>query len=327
MTGNLTEALSFTLEALQLYRETGDCFGELHTLMDIAPLRLTMGEGEKALTSYKQALEMAKRMGGHMLKEGHALRGMGIIYQQQGKTDQAQACLAASRDRLSEAGDFGSLADVCQRLGDLLAGEYQQYAEATSCYRASLEYYRKKGNPQSVRSLLSRLGHARWANGKPKEALVFYLEALNLARQEGNVATQGESLAALGVVYREVGHLKKSLECGLEALRLAQCFKDFKAEGYFLSSLSDTYLAMGQTAKAEDTARAAASIRRDAWALYRMGRVLLAQGKRQEGQAYFMQAMSSARKSDDRELMQQITTLGKERSLCQNLSSQERLAP
>jgi DNA-binding SARP family transcriptional activator len=306
--GNRTKALSYTVNALELYREAGNRFGELCALMDLASLWLVEGNHEKAFSFYKDVVEIARqKMGGHLLKEGHALRMMGILSAQQDQKDQAIAYLNASIARLLEAGDLKAVAEMRERVGDLLL-DSGQHADAISALKAALEFYRNEGPSMAVRPLLHRLGQAWWACRNPKEAIAAFDEELGLARRERNIAAEGGALAALGVVYRETGDLKKSLRYTRRALVLALSLQDDQAEGYILSSLSDTYLAMGRHVEAEKAARAALKIRGDAWSVYRLGMVLHTGGKKSEGQALFHKARMLAEKTDDQDLLQQIAS-------------------
>ncbi|MBI3610383.1 MAG: tetratricopeptide repeat protein [Nitrospirae bacterium] len=314
LTGNQSEALSNTLEALALHREENDRYGEIHYLLEAASLYLGMGNSEAARASYETALQLSRKMGGNTGREGHALRGLGIIHEQRGDAERAEACFSEAAALLSEAGDLASWADVCRRLGDLMVRVFQQGEKALHYYNSALNYYRKEGPPEALSPLLSRMGHANWVIKKPEEAIALYLEALELACEQRDRAAEGATLAALSVVYREAGHIDKSLDSTLRARDSARSLQDRLAEGYVLSSLCDTYLAMSRYPEAEEAARAALDLRAGsedpthlAWAQYRLGKVLKECGKGRESRAHLDKALALAQELGDQELLKRIT--------------------
>ncbi|MBI5197571.1 MAG: tetratricopeptide repeat protein, partial [Nitrospirae bacterium] len=262
----------------------------------------------EALAFYESALQTARKMGGNTGKEGHALRGMGIIHEQQGNIDPAAACFTESAALLSESGDIPSWAEVCRRLGDLMSRDFCQRDKALHYYGAALAYYRKEGPVDAVRPLLNRMGYSCWENGKPEEAIPFYLESLHLAEEGG-------ALAAISVVYRETGKLEASLETGLRALAAARSLHDTQAERYVLSSLCDTYLAMERYPEAEKAGRTALKLCSHpdsgdpdggAWTHYRLAKILRKKGTKAESRVHFDKALSLAEKSGDQVLLDQI---------------------
>jgi|GEM_PF-1657149 len=313
LTGNLDDALSSTLQAIESAHESGHHFGEWHYLMNAASLWFTMGKRDRSLEAYRSSIEAIKKTGGNPGCIGHSLRGMGIIYQEEGNADQAAACLTEAAALLLESGELPAWAEVCRRLGDLMMQAFHEVEKALHYYQSALSHYRKEGPPEAIAPLLNQIGYSAWRCGRSEEAIPFYLEALGLARERGDRTTIGATLAQLGVVYRETGRLQKSLECTLQAQLIAQSLEDRAAEGYITSSLCETYLALGQHSEAEAAARTALALRSDSgaaqgdpWAHFRLGKVLLRGGKRTEGRSYLDKTRSLAEASGDRDLLKEL---------------------
>lgn len=320
MTGNLNDSLSSTLKAIESAHEAGHHFGEWHYLMNAASLWFTLGKRDQALASYEAAIEAIKKSGGNPGCQGHSLRGIGIIHQEEGNADRAAACFTEAAALLLESGELPAWAEVCRRLGDLMIRSFQDGEKALHYYRSALSHLRKEGPLEAVRPLLTQIGDAAWHCGKPEEAIPFYLEALEQAREDGNRGAIGASLAALGVVYRETGRLEEALESTLQAEEVARSLQDRAAEGYLASSLCETYLALGRLQEAEAAARVALEIRSTersdpepsrsrAWAHFRLGKVLLKGNKKPEGRAQIKKATALAGESGDRDLLKAIAAL------------------
>ncbi|MBI3803112.1 MAG: tetratricopeptide repeat protein [Nitrospirae bacterium] len=320
LTGNLDDALSSTLQAIESAHEVGHHFGEWHYLMNAASLWFTMGKRDRALEAYRSSIEAIKKTGGNPGCIGHSLRGMGIVYKEEGSADQAAACFTDAAALLLESGELPAWAEVCRRLGELMMEAFQQGEKALHYYRSALSHYRKEGPSEAIAPLLNRIGYAAWSCGRSEEAIPFYLEALESAREKGDRAMIGATLAQLGVVYRETGRFQKSLECTLQAQLVAQSLADRAAEGYIASSLCETYLSLGKLPEAEAAARAALALRsgsrsdfgaaqEDPWAHFRLGKVLLRGKKKSEGRLHLDRAQSLAETSGDRALLEEIAAL------------------
>ncbi len=319
LTGNLTEAIDNILEGLELLRQESDRHGEIHYLLEAASLYLAMGNTQEALKLYQSVLKITKELGGNSCREGEALRGMGIIFENTGDFDQASSCFSKAAALFSEARDVSSWAELCRRLGDLMIRGLRDVDRAVYYYDTVLAYYRKEALVEPQRSILCKIGQSLWIGKKSKEAVPYYLEALDLARGKKDRIAEGAVLAALGVVYRETGLMEESLKTSLEALNIAKSFQDQEAEGNVHSSLCETFLALGKYQEAEKSGQAALELRSrmnepgsEALACYRLGKVLKQRGKKSESSNYFEKARFLAKKSGNQEIIKNIRSSQRE---------------
>jgi len=91
--GDKQKALEYYQQALLMRRQVGDHAGEAATLNNIGLIYDALGQKQKALVCYQQALETYLQMR-YLLGEAITLWNIGDLYFQAGKIDQAQKILA-----------------------------------------------------------------------------------------------------------------------------------------------------------------------------------------------------------------------------------------
>jgi tetratricopeptide (TPR) repeat protein len=257
--------------------EVWDLAQELVTsLQDFYGLRPHWLEWERAQTL---ALESArKRADGN--SEGRALIALGIIYERQGRWEEALGYYEDSlrifrrlSDRTGEGQALGNVGNVHRRRhrwdeaiksyeaslgifrelanrqgeGDALGNlgvvyeRQKHWAKAINCYEESLRIFRDLGDRRAEGWILNNLGTTYRHRSNWDEALKHYKESLRFRRELGDRRGEGHVLGNLGVVYERQGHLDQAIRCYEESLRIRRESVDRQGEGWVLSSLGNVY--------------------------------------------------------------------------------------
>ncbi|HEV2583038.1 MAG TPA: tetratricopeptide repeat protein, partial [Ktedonobacteraceae bacterium] len=99
--GQKQKALGYYEQALAIYREVGDRGGEGATLNNLGEFNRTSGQKQEALGYYEQALAIRREVGDRG-GEGITLHNIGTIYREQENYDKALACFLLARGIFEE---------------------------------------------------------------------------------------------------------------------------------------------------------------------------------------------------------------------------------
>ncbi|WYL98014.2 MAG: CHAT domain-containing tetratricopeptide repeat protein [Gloeotrichia echinulata IR180] len=166
--GEKQKALSFYNQALPLRRAVGDRSGEANTLHNIGGVYDALGEKQKALSFYNQALPLLRAVG----------------------------------DRSGEANTLHNIGAVYSDLGE------QQ--KALSFYNQALPLHRAVGDRSGEANTLTSIGAVYSDLGEKQKALSFYNQALPLHRAVGDRSGEATTLGNLADLARSQGNLQQA---------------------------------------------------------------------------------------------------------------------
>jgi CHAT domain-containing protein len=227
-------------------------------------MRDILGDIDKALDHYHQALKLARSNGGSRFAEGSALSNIGKIYSDLADWQQALEF-------------YGQALTVYKSLGDAKPNEAQTLTNIGVVYSRSgeqekaLDYFQQglaiqraaqDKNAQS-RTLINH-GRVYRLLGKYDEARIQYSQAQAIQKETNNRAHQADTLDEIGLAYSEEGKQpEKAVAYLVQAVELLHTLGDVRREGVTLANLGEAYNRLGQPDKAIEQFTKALSILQD----------------------------------------------------------------
>lgn len=215
--GRPAEAMATCDEARSVFETLGDRAGVTKTLMLQAARQSDEGHYQLSLQTLKQALQLARELGGSELIAG-VLNGMGNTYENMSRLEEAAQSFRDSRKKYEKSGNksgisatAANLAGVLVFLGDLRAA-YKTYDEALridesiSPSRGCYAHY-------NIASLSVTMGDLQTARSHIEPALKA-CAAQMIARQNGS------AIGVLGDILKSQGNLSEAREKYQEALEI-----------------------------------------------------------------------------------------------------------
>ncbi len=235
-------------QALTIYREIKDRFGEGTSLGNLGIAYYSLGKYDKAIEFHLQSLEIKREIKDRS-DEGNSLGNLGLVYNALGKYDKAIEFYLQSldiareiKDRLGEGASLGNLGLAYYSLG--------KYDKAIEFHLQHLSITREIKDRLGEGNSLGNLGSVYNALGKYDKAIEFYLQSLDIAREIKDRSGEGNSLGNLGLVYNALGKYDKAIEFHLQSLDIAREIKDRFGEETSLGNLGIAYDALGKYDKA-----------------------------------------------------------------------------
>ena len=199
---SLRQAIQKLQEARLLYRAVGDRSGESVTFIGIGAVYDALGEKQKALDFYNQALPILRAVG-----DSEALR----------------------RNRGVEATTLNNIGGVYDDLGEK--------QKALDYYNQALPIFRAVGDRGGEATTLNNIGAVYDALGEKQNALVFYNQALPIRRAVGDRGGEATTLNNIGLVYSDLGEKQKALVFYNQALPISRAVGDRGGEATILNNI------------------------------------------------------------------------------------------
>src|ERR1039458_4133616 len=206
--GEPQKALDYYNQALPLLRAVGDRARQAAMLTNIGNVYADLGEKQKALDHFNQALPLARAVGGHAI-ESRMLNNIGVVY-----------------------------ADL---------GEKQK---ALDYYNQALPLKRAVGDRAGEAGTLNNIGYVYWELGEKQRALDYFNQALPLERALGDRPGEANTLNNIGKVYSDLGEKQKALDYYDQALPLRRAVGNRQGEAYTLNNIGEVYSELGENHKA-----------------------------------------------------------------------------
>jgi len=266
-------------QALLLWRGLGDTYWAPMTIKLIGNANQALGNNEKALDYYRQALAIFREFK-YRNREGLTLLNIGVSYQtlrQYQKAidhyEQALPIIREERNRAYEAVVLYSLSvayyylaryekaveyaeqalpiyrELKNRMGELnalttLGDSYNLVSrneKAIEYLEPALVISRELKNRAGELNALTTLGESYNWVGRSEKAIEYLEPALAISRELKNRAGEASALYWLGVAYRRLSRYQKAIECLEPALAMSREMKDRGLEGNALGELGVVY--------------------------------------------------------------------------------------
>ncbi len=160
-----------------------------------------LGQVERAIEHYQQALEIAREIGDRR-GEGADLGNLGLAYSNLGQVERA---IGYFQRKLKIAQEIGDRRGEGNRLGNLgLAySDLGQVERAIEHYQQALKIARDIGDRRGEGNRLGNLGNAYRNLGQVERAIEHYQQALEIASEIGDRRGEANHSWNLGLVYEE----------------------------------------------------------------------------------------------------------------------------
>jgi tetratricopeptide (TPR) repeat protein len=278
---------------------------ELQTLNKMATVYHAMGQSQRALELYDQALPIGQEVG-DLAEEASILSNMAAVYQTTGQPqralelyDQALPLMREVGDRAGEASILNNMAEVYQTTG--------QPQRALELYDQALPINQKVRDRVGEATILSNMAAVFRRTGQPERALELHEQALPIAREVGDRAGEASILNNMAEVYQTTGQLQQALELREQALPLMQEVENRAGEAVTLNDIARVYMVMGQPQRALELFEQALPIRQEvrdrrgeATTLHNMAEVFRITGQPERALELYEQALPIAREVGDR---------------------------
>jgi CHAT domain-containing protein/Tfp pilus assembly protein PilF len=317
-------------EALQLWRAARIREGEAATLTVLGLIYSSLGENQKALDYYNQALPIQREYGDRIGRLGEAttLSAIGAVHTSLGDRrkaldayNQALAIHRAISERSGEAATLILIGSLYNSQGENQQA-IEHYNQALAIYRAigdrdgeasTLDNIRAVGAAPDKNKMGAQSQSRLAAQRKYLEAETLrkrgtaeslrlaarrYEEALPLWRAISDRLNEGRTLSDIGGVYHSLGENQKALDYYAQALPLRRAAGDRNGESITLTSIGNVYYSLGENQKALDyyaqalpLQRAAGDRLNEATTLNNIGAVYMTLGENQSALDYYAQAL------------------------------------
>jgi len=208
----------------------------------------SLGQVERAIKLYEQALANAREIGYHQ-NEGIWLGNLGLAYRAQGQVERAiefhEQALAIAReigDSQNESIWLGCLGLAYRELG--------QVEWAVNCYEGALAITREIDDHWNEGAWLGHVGIVYRAMGQVGRAIDFFEEALAIACEIGDRRHEGVWLDNLGLAYHDLEQIERAIEFHKRALAIAREIGYRRGESFRLLGLGRALLATRALSKA-----------------------------------------------------------------------------
>lgn len=236
-------ALKAWQEALQLYQQAGDRFGESQALGNVGLAYRLLGNYPQAIAVQQERLKLVQSLGDRK-GEAEALSNLGTVYHRMSEFRKAiqfhEQSLAISqqlRDRKGEGISLGNLGIAYGRLGE--------YAKALEYQEQRLVIVKELGDRLGEGQVLTNLGIIYQYQGNYGRAADLFQQSLTLVREINDRRGETSALGSLGLLYTDLGDYAKSIEYLQQSLKLARELKDPERESKTLSNLGNAHFNLG----------------------------------------------------------------------------------
>lgn len=247
--GTYPQAYDLFSQALQLARQTGNCWVESGLLNNLGVVSKNMGNLPAARAYYEQNLQLAAAIGDRrglsktLVNLGSVLRMLGHAAGSRAAYEEALHLKREMGDRQGESLALNNLGNVAAQLGD--------YAGAQAYYRQALQLFRDIGRRRDEGMVLSNLGLLAHLQGEEATAVSHSQAALTIARTIGDRSTEAYALTHLGHGLLGQGRLADAAEAYQQSLTLRQAMGETLMVAESQAGLAQVRLAAGNTVAAQ----------------------------------------------------------------------------
>ena len=219
----------------------------------------SMGEYDRALVYFQEALRIAKAIGDKR-GEGTTLNNISQIYDAQGDYTTALEYLKQSLEirqaignRLGEGTTLNNIGQIYQARGD--------YTTALEYLKQSLKIQQAIGDRSGEGVTLNNISQIYDAQGDTTTALEYLKQSLEIRQAIGDRLGEGATLNNISQIYDGQGDYTTALEYLKQSLEIQQAIGDKRGEGATLNNISQIYRARGDYSTALEYLKQSLTIR------------------------------------------------------------------
>ncbi|MGH3757841.1 tetratricopeptide repeat protein [Actinophytocola sp.] len=209
------------------------------------------------LATHQVALE-AVRESGDRRGEATVLNGLGVVYGDLHRAQEAIECCMAAADLFAELGHTYGQAWCLNNVG-VTHIDHGDPAAAVDHLRRAIELFGDSGDPQGEALARNNLGDGLRLLGRPEEAIDQLRQALAL-QQESDPPGSRYTLGTLGDLYHDTDRHEEAVDYYERALALHVAVGDRRSVGRVRHSLGRALAALGREEDAREQLRQAHAI-------------------------------------------------------------------
>lgn len=249
--GEFEQALPKFEEALALYKQSGDYFGQAMAYYLIGLSNTELNRPEIALDAYDASLQLFSEHTDVLSVPGLILNDKGdLLFHQLGEYELALAVYQQSLfiwQKLNEVELEGS---TLHRLGRVYS-EMGQHALALSLYEQVLPIVRQANDLFAEATTLHNMGYSYGELGDYEQGLLVYKQALSIRRGIGDKSGEGSTLHGIGRIYQNQSNYREALNSYKQAILLLQDVHNQQLVGVTYYNIGLSYTEQGQYSLAE----------------------------------------------------------------------------
>ncbi|MFN6564401.1 MAG: tetratricopeptide repeat protein [Nostoc sp. ChiSLP01] len=234
-------------EAIHLCKSTLEITTNYSVLNQIAYCEHQMGEVDRALNYYQQALNLCPVEDEAQLASIY--HHFGMLKDDKGEMDEAIALYNQSLEIKERIGDVQNKAATLQCLGVVYANK-GEVDEAIALYNQSLEITQRIGDVRGQAATLYCLGYLYVNKGEVEQAMALYNQSLEINERIGNVQTKAATLHCLGMIYANKGEVDQAIALYNQSLEITESIGNIQAKAATLSNLGNIYANKGEVDEA-----------------------------------------------------------------------------
>ncbi|MEH2017118.1 MAG: tetratricopeptide repeat protein [Nostoc sp.] len=245
--GEVDRALNYYQQALNLCPAENE--QELASIYHhLGILKANIGEVEEAITLYNQSLEITERIGDVQTKAA-TLQNLGLIYANKGEVDQAIALFNQSLEITERIGDVQTKAATLQNLGMIYAnkGEVDQ---AIALYNQSLEVFERIGDVRGKAATLQNLAAIYADKGEVDQAIALYNQSLEVFERLGDAYWKAVTLHNIASIHANKGEVEQAIALYNQSLEVFERIGDVRGKAATLQNLAAIYADKGEVDQA-----------------------------------------------------------------------------
>ncbi|MDZ8224195.1 tetratricopeptide repeat protein [Nostoc sp. ChiVER01] len=245
--GEVDRALNYYQQALNLCPAEDE--QELASIYHyFGILKANKREVEEAITLYNQSLEINERIG-YVQGKAATLHCLGNLYADKGEVDKAIALYNQSLSIKERIGYVPGKAATLHQLGILYADK-GEVDEAIALYNQSLKITERIGDVKVKAATLHQLAILYANKGEVEEAIELYNQSLSIKERIGNLQGKATTLHQLGILYDNKGEVDKAIALFKRSLEITERIGDVKTQARTLHELGIIYANKGEVDKA-----------------------------------------------------------------------------
>ncbi|OKH42171.1 NB-ARC domain-containing protein [Nostoc calcicola FACHB-389] len=217
-------------KAVQLCKLTIEITEDYHVFKEMAYCEMLVGEVDKALEHYQQALNFCPLEDkGQQASINHNL---GILKANRGEINEAITFYEQSLGLTDVRGQAGTL----RQLG-ILKANIGEINEAIALLEQSLAINKQIKSIQGEAATLHQLGKLKANTGEINAALILYQKYLAITEQIGDVQTKAATLHEMGILEANRGEIKTAIAHYKQSLILTEQIGDVQTQAATLHEL------------------------------------------------------------------------------------------
>jgi tetratricopeptide (TPR) repeat protein len=259
--GEYQKALEYYKEALSIAQAIKDKAGEGATLNNISSIYYARGDLDRALKYLEQSLEIQRAVG-DKAGEGVTLNNISQIYTARGDLDRALEYLEQSLKIERAIGEKAREGATLNNISQIYKAR-GDLDRALEYLEQSLEIRRAVGEKAGEGATLNNISQRYDARGDLNRALEYLEQSLEIRRDIGDKAGEGATLNNISSIYYARGDLDRALKYLEQSLEIRRDIGEKAGEGVTLNNISQIYTARGDLDRALKYLEQSLEIRRD----------------------------------------------------------------